>query len=1160
MTDLTEGFIARWQGQEGGQERANYALFLSELCDVLGVNRPAPAAATTQENDYVFERVVKRQSEEGASGHGRIDLYKRNCFVLEAKQSRQTGGPKQLTQYLPGMEPPTRGTRPESPTRGVRDASRTWDVLMLNARRQAEGYARALPTDHGWPPFILVCDVGHVIETYADFSGQGKNYAQFPDRQSFRIYLEDLRRPEIRERLAQIWTDPLHLDPARHTARVTRSISERLAAVSKALEDQGHDAEDVAMFLMRCLFTMFACSPGIELLPEHSFRDLLQRCEADPSRFVHMVGQLWEAMDKGEFAFALEAKVRRFNGEFFKTRTVLPLGREEIGELRRAASADWKDVDPSIFGTLLEQALDKTERRRLGAHYTPRAYVERLVVATVIEPLRGDWETALSTAERQKAAGRPAEAVATVRAFHAQLCLTRILDPACGTGNFLYVSLELLKRLEGEVLEALSALSAHDDSGRQEVLSWLSGHSVDPHQFLGLEINPRAAAIAELVLWIGYLQWHFRTRGGMPEEPILQAFRNIQGKFDAVLQADVTLARDDHGQPLIQRKADGKGEEVYVYTNSQQPEWPQADFIVGNPPFIGNKRMRDVLSPGYVDAIWSAHPAMTESADFVMVWWDHAASILTKPDTRLRRFGLVTTNSISHVFQRRITERRLTNKAPISIVMAIPDHPWTKASKDTASVRIAMTVCEAGEKHGQILHVVDESDLDTDNPRIEISVAYGRINSNLTVGVDTTIATSLLSNQNISFRGITFLGSGFVLHNTDSAFNIFRAYGESEVIRPYLSGRDLVSKSRDVYIIDLYGRSLDEVRSNFPHVYQHLMINVKPIRDKDNRDAYRTNWWTFAEPRREFREASETLSSYIAISQTAKHVAFQFVPIESLPDQTLVAIASDDPFVLGVLSSSIHRAWTLSTGATLEDRPRYSNSRCFDPFPFPAADDLQKQRIRAPAEKLDAHRKRVLAEHPHLTLTGLYNVLEKLRAGTAPDALDAADRRIFDDGLVLIMKEYHDELDTAVAAAYGWPADLSDNEILARLVALNQERVREEAAGQVRWLRPDYQIPRFGGAKDKLALTGGAMNQIAAAEPTGPKPSFPTKELEQTAAVLSMLASAREPLSATALAVRFKQGRRVLPQIEAVLAALVRVGGLVHSPDGGRGFLIRRAA
>jgi hypothetical protein len=482
-----EPFIARWQGQEGGQERANYGLFLSELCDVLGLDRPSPNNKTaTDENDYVFERSVQRVVSDGTHSVGRIDLYKRGCFVLEAKQSRQSGGAKHLeVAPLPGLEPPGRG---------VRDASRTWDVLMLNARRQAEGYARALPVDHGWPPFILVCDVGHVIETYADFSGQGKNYAQFPDRQSFRIYLEDLRRPEIRERLARIWTDPAHLDPARETARVTRAIAERLAAVSKALEEQGHDAEEVAMFLMRCLFTMFACSPGIELLPEHGFRDLLRRCEANPSQFVHMVGQLWEAMDKGDFAFALEAKVRRFNGEFFRTRTVLPLGREEIGELRAAASFDWKEVDPSIFGTLLEQALDKTERRRLGAHHTPRAYVERLVVATVIEPLRSNWEQVLSTVERQKTAGRAAEAVATVRAFHDKLCQTRILDPACGSGNFLYVSLELVKRLEGEVLEALASL------GGQEALTGLEGHTVDPHQFLGLELNPRAAAIAELVL------------------------------------------------------------------------------------------------------------------------------------------------------------------------------------------------------------------------------------------------------------------------------------------------------------------------------------------------------------------------------------------------------------------------------------------------------------------------------------------------------------------------------------------------------------------------------------------------------------------------------------------------------------------------------------
>ena len=406
-----------------------------------------------------------------------------------ASQSRQKGGKKEITGQAELFPKDSHALEEQAP-RGRRSSSRSWDVLMLNARRQAEGYARALPVSHGWPPYILVCDVGHVIEVYADFSGQGKNYAQFPDRQSFRVYLEDLRQSEIRERLVRIWTDPLSLDPARTSARVTRAIAERLAAVSKALEQQKYLPEEVALFLMRCLFTMFAEDVG--LLPEESFRQILERCEKDPTIFEPVVGQLWEAMDTGEFAHAIAARVRRFNGEFFKSRTVLQLRREEIGELRQAASYNWRDVDPSIFGTLLEQALNSDERRRLGAHYTPRSHVERLVVATVIEPLRDDWGRILTTAERQKVEGRPKDAVATVRDFHHQLCATRILDPACGTGNFLYVSLELLKRLEGEVLEALV------DLGGQEALAGLEGHTVDPHQFLGMEINPRAVAIVSL--------------------------------------------------------------------------------------------------------------------------------------------------------------------------------------------------------------------------------------------------------------------------------------------------------------------------------------------------------------------------------------------------------------------------------------------------------------------------------------------------------------------------------------------------------------------------------------------------------------------------------------------------------------------------------------
>ncbi len=584
----TDSFITRWQGREGGQERANYALFLTELCDILGVARPQPAAVSAESNDYVFERVVKDPARDGSVSSRRIDLYRRGSFILEAKQSRRPGSDKEVLGQasLPLID---------AGPRGRRGADKSWDVLMFNARQQAEHYVRLLPAGHEPPPFIIVCDVGHCLEVYANFRRDGKVFNQFPDRQSFRIYLEDLRDSGVRERLRRIWEAPPSLDPARHAARVTRAIAERLASVSKALEGLRYPAEEVAMFLMRCLFTMFA--EDIGLLPEASFKRVLERCEAEPHKFVPMVGQLWEAMDKGDFAYAIETRVPQFNGAFFKSRKVLALGREEIGELRRAAEHDWREVDPSIFGTLLEQALDRRERRRLGAHYTPRAYVERLVVATVIEPLRADWADVRATVQRQTSEGRSTDAVETIGRFHAVLCRTRVLDPACGTGNFLYVALELVKQLEAEVLEALSAL------GGQEALSGLEGHEVDPRQFLGMEINPRAAAIAELVLWIGHLQWHVRTKGGMPEAPILKAYKNIV-VMDAVLQADRALAKDAAGRPISRASVGGTPVETYVYANPRRSAWPEAEFIVGNPPFIGKgEPMREALGEEYLNGL-----------------------------------------------------------------------------------------------------------------------------------------------------------------------------------------------------------------------------------------------------------------------------------------------------------------------------------------------------------------------------------------------------------------------------------------------------------------------------------------------------------------------------------------------------------------------------
>lgn len=261
-----------------------------------------------------------------------------------------------------------------------------------------------------------------------------------------------------------------------------------------------------------------------------------------------------------------------------------------------------------------------------------------------------------------------------------------------------------------------------------------------------------------------------------------------------------------------------------------------------------------------------------------------------------------------------------------------------------------------------------------------------------------------------------------------------------------------------------------------------------------------------------------------------------------------------------MLSSRYHRVWSLAIGGTLEDRPRYNHSLCFDPFPFPDATDDGKAAIGAIAEELDAHRKRVLAEHPHLTLTGLYNVLERLRGGAARGDLEQAEQRAFDDGLVLVMKELHERLDAAVAEAYGWPADLAEEEVLARLVALNRERAAEERRGQVRWLRPDYQIPRFGSAQEKAAqieadLVGG-MDDIAG---IAAKLAFPTDEVEQTGAVIRVLLETGAPMPPSAVVAAFRSGGRSRRKVEAILDALTRQG-VASTPDGGRSFSMRHVA
>ncbi|MEO6246368.1 MAG: DNA methyltransferase, partial [Opitutaceae bacterium] len=683
-------FIARWSAA-GAAERANYAPFLIELCALLDVPPPDPASDDTAHNAYVFERAVPFVQRDGKKTTGRIDFYRRGCFVLEAKQYAApvaTSASESTLALSLALDPaPAKKTK-------IARGSEAWDDAMLAARGQAERYARNLPAGEPTPPFLLVVDVGHVFELYADFSQQGKAYLPFPDARTHRLRLADLARPEARARLRALWLDPRSLDPAKISAAVTREVAAHLAELAKSFEAH-HDPKEVAAFLSRCLFCMFAEDVG--LLPADGFKKVLDDAKADPGAFVPLLSLLFEDMNTGRFSGLLKQKLLCFNGGLFADTRALPVNGTQLGLLRRAASCQWRHVEPAIFGTLLERALTPGERHKLGAHYTPRAYVERLVLPTVVEPLRDDWQAAQAAAITEAKRGEIDQARATVRAFHHRLCAVRVLDPACGSGNFLYVALEHLKRLEGEVFDTLGQL------GDPLPLD-LASETVDPHQFLGIELNVRAAAIAELVLWIGYLQWHFRTRGdALPHEPVLRNFKNIEHR-DAVLAYDEkNFAKDATGKTRFvwdrkTMKTDpATGREVpddravvplETFVTPRPAAWPSADFIVGNPPFLGTKRMRDDLGDGYVETLRSAYSnSVEDNADFVMYWWHKAAELTL--ERKCRRFGLITTNSIRQAFNRRVVHRALMQG--VSLRFAIPDHPWVDTG-DGAAVRIAMTV------------------------------------------------------------------------------------------------------------------------------------------------------------------------------------------------------------------------------------------------------------------------------------------------------------------------------------------------------------------------------------------------------------------------------------------------------------------------------------
>ncbi|MER8990577.1 hypothetical protein [Mesorhizobium sp. M0678] len=542
----------------------------------------------------------------------------------------------------------------------------------------------------------------------------------------------------------------------------------------------------------------------------------------------------------------------------------------------------------------------------------------------------------------------------------------------------------------------------------------------------------------------------------------------------------------------------------------------------------------------------------------------------------LRRFGFITTNSITQIFSRRVIEHHMTAKERLSLVFAVPNHPWMKAS-DKAAVRIAMTVAEKGEHEGILAEVVTEAGLNTDTPQVGLEKRGGKVRPNLAIGADVGSVHVLLANRRLAFRGVCVGGDGFFLKDARQAHQL--ASSAPNIVREIRNGRDFAHRPSPRWAIDAYGFNEATLRDSHPHLYQHLLLNVRESRQLSQRASYRDLWWVFMEPRPELREAVTDLRRYFVSPMTAKHRYFVAVEKEHISDQGLICVASDRAEVLAVLSSRCHLVWALARGGFLGvgNDPRYNNSLIFLPLAFPISVDpklthkdplfAQQERLRELGERLDNFRKDRLAEHSFMTMTGLYNALERQRElenGCDVPRLTDAERDIQNAGLISILKEIHDDIDRAVLSAYGWEDLISElvgkpgatlpspckteaqeqaeEELLTRLVALNHERAVEEKRGLVRWLRPGYQIPKLGVKAPKVEGEHVGMLDIV----PGPsdKLKWPSDGLEQIRLVRDILAKAPAPTMPDVIAAEFdgKNTAKRKDRIGQVLETLVATG------------------
>ncbi len=952
-------FISKWLNSALKERAAAQEHFL-DLCRML--DEPTPADVDPTGKDYGFEVGASKTT----GGNGFADVFKRGHFAWEYK-----------------------GTKANLDT----------------AFAQLQRYAIALDN----PPLLIVSDIGTTIRIHTNWTNSVSKV--------YEIAIADLGDPTKRGWLKAALSDPEALRPTKTRQELTEEVAGEFAELARSLRARGHHPEQVAPVINRLVFCMFA--DDVKLLPDNIFMRMLERALDDHSQFEGFARSLFTAMKSGgHIGFE---KVAWFNGGLFNDDLVFALDKKEIAIVHRAAKHFWGDVDPSILGTLFERGLDPDKRSQLGAHYTDREKIMMIINPVIVEPLTAEWEKAKAeiTALMDKAASSKGgtstkarnQAQAVLDAHLKRLADFRVLDPACGSGNFLYLALRALKDLEHRAQVEAEALGLPRGFPR-----------IGPEVVKGIEINPYAAELARVSVWIGEIQWMIGNGFGASQNPILKPLETIECR-DALM----TWEPGENGEG-------GRWVEAV---------WPKADAIIGNPPFLGGKLMRSQLGDVTIETLFTLYRnRVPPEADLVIYWVEKASTAMR--NGLARRAGLVTTNSIRGGANRRVMDRITDSMA---IIAAWSDEPWTV---EGAAVRVSMVVF--GElQDGEVPHLNGQP--------------VEKVNPDLTASaVDLTKASRLSRNCGVAFQGPVKVGAfdidGQQIRRWLTSGLNPNGRPNSDVLRPWANGMDITRRPAGKWIID-FGELNEHEAALYEGPFEYVRLNIYPVRANNRDEQRRRNWWRLGRSGADVKEATSKVSRVIITPRVSKWRLFIWEQPMLLPDSAVVAIARDDDTTFGILHSRFHELWALRMGTWLGvgNDPRYTPTTTFETFPFPEgltpdipaeayAQDPRAIAIATAAAHLNELRENwlnpadlvkrepeVVPGYPDRILPINEEAAQKLKKRTLTNLYN--ERPVW-------LQHAHKALDEAVAAAYGWPADLSDDEILARLFELNQERAAKQ--------------------------------------------------------------------------------------------------------------------